>query len=202
MLSSIFSKLSLFFLIIALPHSTTVDWKLAKSSNGIEVFTKNDSNSKFRQVRSVVTIEASVATILKTLRTYDYIAEWRMKTKAMSLLEGQPEGLHYLYLVIDLPQPFNDRDFVLELETQVLQDQSIRIDFKAVDGKYPNQKGLIRMQTMEGYWLIEPIDDQSTKLTYEYLSDPSGVPAWIVNLFSVSVPYKTLKKLKEQLDAA
>ncbi len=202
MLYSIKQKLSLILLSFCLPLLISTDWKLAKSSNGIEVFTNNSPNSKLREVRSVTTVKAPPSSILQTLRTYDYIADWRMKTKEMVLLEGQPEGQHYLYLVVDLPQPFNDRDFVLELTTKEMPDQSIRIDFEAVEGKYPLQKGRTRMQTMKGYWLIEPEDAQFTKLTYEYLSDPSGVPAWIVNLFSVNVPYKTLKKLKAQLEEA
>lgn len=58
--------------------------------------------------------------------------------------------------------------------------------------------GFIRIKEIRGQWLIKFIDNENCKVTYQFMADPEGfLPGWVVNLFVVDGPYKTLKNLQK-----
>jgi hypothetical protein len=181
-------------------NAQKTDWKLSKEEDGVRVYSREVANTNYKEVRSITTIATSAEALLKIVNDYSRIEPWRFKVGEMKLLEGDPMGAHYLYFVLNLPIPFSDRDFILDVETKNQADGSIMIDFNAVSDKLPEKKGKVRMNMMKGFWKLSPKGANATEVTYQYLSDPGGVPAWIVNLFSINAPYQALAELRKAVE--
>lgn len=189
-----------FFLPFNLLIAQNEDWKLSKQADKISVFTRNVAETNFKEVRSVTQMAIAAPDLLELVNDYSSIQPWRYKVKEMKLLDGDPMGAHYLYFVLDLPIPLSDRDFVLQIDTERKADGRILINFDAVSDQLPVQKGKVRMNKMEGFWELKPLSSGATQVTYQYLSDPAGVPAWIVNLFTVNAPFQALSGLRASVE--
>ncbi len=67
----------------------------------------------------------------------------------------------------------------------------------------PFKKGMVRVQTMSGYWEFMPVvsggeNSGKVKVTYELSLDPGGnLPKWLVNTLAVDLPFHTLKNLRQ-----
>jgi hypothetical protein len=179
-------------------NPTTNTWKLAKDKDKIKVYTRTVEGTAYQEVRAEVDIPADPETLLRVLNDYSRIEPWRFKIVDMELLNGDPLGDHHLYFALGVPFPLSDRDFVLDVKVQRLPGGGIRIPFRAIDDAPPARAGRVRMDKMEGYWLLDPQADGNTRVTYQYLSDPAGIPAWIVNMFTVTAPYQALKRLRSK----
>ncbi len=192
------------FLFLFLPFNLLLaqkeEWKLSKQADNISVFTRNVAQTNFKEVRSVTKMPIAASDLLELVNDYSSIQPWRYKVKEMKLLDGDPMGAHYLYFVLNLPIPLSDRDFVLQIETERKSDGRILINFDAVSDQLPAQEGKVRMNKMEGFWELKPLASNITEVTYQYLSDPAGVPAWIVNLFTVNAPFQALSGLRASVE--
>lgn len=178
-------------------NPSTTNWKLAKDKDKIKVYTRTVEGTAYQEVRAEVDIPADPEPLLRVLNDYSRIEPWRFKVVDMELLAGDSLGDHQLYFALGVPFPLSDRDFVLDVQVQRLPDGSIRIPFQSIDDAQPARGGRVRMDKMEGFWLLEPQEDGNTHVTYQYLSDPAGIPAWIVNMFTVTAPYQALKRLRD-----
>jgi len=54
---------------------------------------------------------------------------------------------------------------------------------------------------LKGFWHLEEIEPNLTKVTYQVLADPKNIPAWLVNSGVVDQPYETLLNLKNMSEA-
>ena len=181
-------------------YPATPSWKLAKEKDAIRVFTRNVAGTPYKEIRAEVVIKSTPNELLQRLNDYRELESWRYKVSEMELLAGDPLGDHHLYFAIATPFPLAGRDFVLDTKVEALTDGGIRISFRAMPDYISARPPKVRMDKMEGYWKLEPLPGGSTKVTYQYLSDPSGIPAWIVNMFSVTAPYQALKRLRSAIE--
>ena len=56
------------------------------------------------------------------------------------------------------------------------------------------------MPYLKGYWLLEAIDDQSTRVVYMVNTDPGGMlPNWLIKKITSYLPYYTLQGLRKQI---
>jgi hypothetical protein len=54
------------------------------------------------------------------------------------------------------------------------------------------------MPVADGYWQLTELENGDIRVVLEQLSDPGGgIPAWLINMFIVQSPYKTLYNLRE-----
>ena len=64
-------------------------------------------------------------------------------------------------------------------------------------------KGVVRIPYLDGFWLLEKIDDNKTKVTYQVHADPGGtIPAWLANATAVNNPYETLRNMRVNIEIA
>lgn len=171
-------------------------WELSKQEEAISVYTRDIQGTNFKEVRSTTQMNIAADDLLEMINDYSSIEPWRYKVEEMRLLDGDPMESHHLYFALNMPIPLSDRDFILQIEPEKKPDGLILINFQAVSDQMPEQKGKVRMNKMEGFWELKPLGSNSTQVTYQYLSDPAGVPAWIVNLFTVNAPFQALSKLR------
>lgn len=59
---------------------------------------------------------------------------------------------------------------------------------------------LIRIRHSHGYYLLEPLEADSSRVTWVQHTDPGGdLPNWIVNYMIQDMPYKTLRGLRKKV---
>ena len=56
----------------------------------------------------------------------------------------------------------------------------------------------IRVRDALGSYLLEPVADNRTRVTWQMYVDPAGaLPAWLVNSMLTDLPYRSLKNFRE-----
>jgi hypothetical protein len=103
------------------------------------------------------------------------------------------------YMTTAVPWPLDDRDVVLEFAVIRKTDDYFEANLISVPQAIPEKENYVRIEVSEGNWIFRKEDDHRVRVIHQFLSDPGGgIPRWIVNLFIVSGPFKTLLNLKER----
>lgn len=174
------------------------DWKLEKSSKGIEVFTRRVEETTIKEFRARVIIKSEMEKITEVVEHVKYHPDWMYGLKSADVLNEEPKILQY---VRSAPFPFTDRYVIMHSITEASGD-SCRITLEHSDyPASPDVDGLVEIVYIKGYWLLTKIDDHTTSVTYQFVTDPGGnLPDWLVNSFIVKTPFLTLKNLRGLLE--
>lgn len=173
------------------------NWKLKKDKNGIEIYTRNAEGSKYKEFLAKITIDQPINRVYHAVIDSDGFKEWYADCTDSKNVNKENDQSFTRYMVFDIPWPFDDRDVVSKVVVNK-KENSIRIDLSNAPEDYPEQEDLVRIPYSKGYWLLTH-DKNKTNIEYTYLADPGGLPPWIVNLFIVDGPYKSLTKFKEHV---
>jgi len=191
----------LFTTLSILAQDSNDGWKLSKSKDGIKVYTRIPEGSKFKEYLAETTVQASPEQLVKVLKDVDHYTDWMAHIKSARLIKEDGKDEFYVYSEISVPWPFNNRDEVTK--TVVSKDESsgtYNIFIVMIPDMLPENKGVVRMPEGKGKWVIEPVKDGMTQIVNQFIGDPGGsIPSWVVNMFIVDGPYKTLEGLKEIL---
>jgi hypothetical protein len=105
----------------------------------------------------------------------------------------------YTYIILHVSWPGTDRDNVVY--SVIRQDEKSRAVTISLIGKpdyFPQRKNLVRIPVMNTLWTFQPLQSGKIKIIYQTNSDPGGrLPAAIVNLAIVDMPFFTLLRLRE-----
>lgn len=177
--------------------SAQSEWKLEKSGNGINVYTRDTEETEIKEFKASVVISASLNDLIEALSAVDEHPDWMSDITYARTLPDNDEIMHYN---IKLPFPFKNRYVVMESIGETNGDVH-RIEMRTSDAEIEDTDNHIRIPYVKGYWQFTRIDDETTEVVYQFVSDPGGnVPDWLVNAFVVQSPYKTLTKLKKRLE--
>jgi ribosome-associated toxin RatA of RatAB toxin-antitoxin module len=193
------------YLLFWLPSFTQSEddgWKLAKDKEGIKVYTRIPENSKFKEFSTQAVVDADPEKLVEAIIDVDNYTSWMANIKDASMLDMPSEQEFYVYSEIKVPWPFDDRDNITK--SIVSYDSltgSYTIDITMVPEYIPEKKGFIRMIEGNGLWKFTPTEDGKTEIFHRFMGDPAGnIPSWIVNMFIVDGPYKTMIGLGELVE--
>lgn len=176
-------------------------WKLEKDKHGIKIYTRKQASRKVKEYLVVTTIDATPKEVMHVLRDVDNYTKWMALVKNSSLLSKEKGDSLFIYTESDSPWPASNRDVITRSWFHWEADTAI-VDMKGYPEYIPEKEGIVRTRESSGCWRIEPLGNGSSYIRYNYYIDPAGnLPAWMVNLFIVDAPYKTLTGLKEYLSA-
>ena len=197
-------KIALLALFTSLVCCTTFgqkDWQLKAEKEGINIFTKTAPDSKFKAVRVICVLPATLSQLVAVLLDVNTGAQWLYSTRSSFLLKQVSPSELYYYSEVNVPWPVSNRDFIAHLK--VTQDQRTKIVTvygPTVPDYVPVKKDIVRVAKSDGKWVLVPIDPAHVKVEYTIQVDPGGnVPAWLINLFATKGPYESFKNLKLQL---
>lgn len=183
-------------LLLCTPALAADDWNLAYDREGIRVYLNGVTNSPYQQFRGVSTMKASVRTLTDLQENLRVACKWLYACEQMRLLEVDGENT-WVYLTTNLPWPTMPRDIVVKVTTERLDDGTLLRHLSAEPGRVPEVKGLIRVQHLSGEWVMKPLGERRTEVTYQLQADPAGdVPGWLANRFVVDAPVVTLRTLR------
>jgi len=177
------------------------DWELAKEKDGIQVFTRTPEGSQVREFKANTVVNADVKSLENVMFDVDSYVDWQSNTSESMKFEVVSDTEEYLYIVTDVPWPMKDRDLVLHSLKQRSPDGKVSITLLSAPEKLATTTKAIRMAEAAGKWVFTPLGDGKTEIFYTFYGDPAGsIPNWVINMFIVDGPYKTLTNLKQLVE--
>ena len=177
------------------------DWKLKKDNNGIKVYTRDNPNSSFSELKMQGTFETTMSAIIALFKDIPNYTSWVYACTVAKSVEKSTDGDDYYYSITAAPWPVSDRDVVVH--STVTQDSTTWIVSSVsrnVDGKVPKKNGIERVPYLRASWTLIPLKDGKVDITYHLRVDPGGlVPAWLANMTLTIGPYNTMVSLKQEI---
>ena len=159
----------------------------------------------------IVTVRGQVELAHTTVQVMSVLSDVTKFTKFMNDLaeakllkktkKADGSEVSFVYQRLDLTA-ISDRDFVVRAVTRQKSTASGKrfdVRFKATDKiAYPKKSGVVRVKTLKGQWLVEPIKNgKATRLTFIRHIEMGGmVPNFLVNRGQKKSMLATLKKLR------
>lgn len=176
-------------------------WQLAKSGNGVEIFTREREGGKIKEYKAIMVVNGSVKSIEKQLDNVDEYPAWQDNCDYAKVIEKPSANVQYERYYTDTPWPIADRDLVMKMVKEKRGDGSVSYKRISAPDKFPIDSEFMRIQEAGGEWLLEPLGEKQAKLTYQFYANPGGsLPAWLVNSFIVQGPFNTFTNLKNRVE--
>ena len=185
----------------SIAFAQTTEWTLRKNEDGIQVYTRNHPGSNILEFKAVTTLNSKIDKVKKVVTNVNGGIYWMERIIASKLLKTDSKGNMYAYYEMDVPWPLENRDIVVFQKIKRQTPDNLLITISSIPEYYPEQENITRIKIAKGHWELIKLQDNKTKIIYTFYSDPGGnIPAWIVNLFIVDSPYKTMKNLKQMFN--
>lgn len=177
------------------------DWKLSKQGNGVKVYTRTAEGSNIKEFKATISIKAKAVDIAQEVINVADYKDWYPDVMGSKVLEKPSKYEWIVYYRVDVPWPGTDRDAVSLLKVEMDEEKK---NIKILSSAKLNYKeefyGVVRLKKTDGSWTFTE-KNGVTEVKYQMLADPGGnLPAWIVNMFLVDGPYKTLLALQKRVE--
>lgn len=189
--------------VVAIPwkYEEQSAWELAKSGNGIEVFTRAKLGGNVKEFRAVTTLETSAKKAESLIADIDRYPNWQDNCEEAHLVKRVDDSTVIARYTSETPWPFNDRDIVLQMTRKDKTDGGVLFEIENAADAYPENDDFVRIPNAGGKWEITPLGDNRCEVNYEFYADPAGnVPKWLVNMFVVQGPYNSFERMREILN--
>jgi hypothetical protein len=190
-----------FFLLCGQAVFAQTEWNLKKEKDGIAVYTGKVDDSKFKSIRVLCSIPASLSQLVAVLMKPNLQPQWVVATKQASLVKQLSSAHIYYYAEASLPWPLNNRDMVIDLQmSQNSVTKLLTIHANTIDNILPAREGKQRVPLSQATWLVQPIANNRISIDYQIRIDPGGgIPPWMVNLFITKAPLESFKNLSKMM---
>jgi len=204
---SCFTQLAIFLLLTITASAQSISptrdndagWKKVKEKNGITVFTRTPEDSKFKEFKAVTMIHDSIEAIIRQLINVDSYTSWIDHVVTSYVIRDLNERGILTYSRLTVPWPFSDRD-AATLMTVTMSENEAVISLILKPNAIPEEEDAVRLTNGKGKWHLILQPNGETKIIYQFYADPGGfLPAWVVNLFIVDGPFKTLQNLTHEI---
>jgi len=188
------------FQLPKLPSNTLSEWKLEKTKDNIQVFTRPSANSNLKDSKVLSIVDGTPEEVLDLLLQFDAYEDWIPKCKESRLLKKVSETDYYYYARYAAPWPVSDRDVVIHFT--VTKEASGRIVCQLIgEANYIEEvSGVVRVPHSNGRWFLTPQKDGKVEIINQYGSSPGGnIPDWLANTTAVSTPFDTMRNLVRKL---
>lgn len=180
-------------------HSQAQDWSLEVDKENIKVYTREVEGSSMDEFKAITTLNFPLSKVFETLKDASVLSEWSKNTSHCEVVEAKA-NVQYRYSISDAPFPIDDRDSYVKF-TYTESANRVRIDIEAVPEYGPKKEDYVRVTESKGYYLLEKLADNQTRITYQLHAEPGGsVPGWLANSASTDIPFNALTGLKQYLE--
>ena len=190
------------FIIFPVISVADDDWKLVVDQDGIALYAREVSGHAEAQFKGVCIVNRpleAVGSILSDIASYP---KWFFKCiEAQKIPAENSSELHFfLYVAIDTPWPFSDRDAVYK--TEIAIDYALgKVVIRSTALKeplIPLRRQYVRVTDSEHQWILEKISADSTRITFINRTNAGGPLAnYISNPGIRDTTVHSLKNLKK-----
>lgn len=198
MTKKISTTLAVTLLVIGSTLAQERNWSEAKNKNGITVYTRQATGSKFKEFKAVAVFETSLHALVAVLMDSPGYIKWYADCRESKTLKQVNEKELYRHMLVSAPWPVQNRDLVSRVvASQNSQTKVVTIDLFNEMNYIPESEDAIRIPESRGFWKLTP-KEKKVEVEYQYMGDPGGsLPSWAVNLFIVDGPYRSLLALRD-----
>lgn len=186
-------------LFFSLNGFTQSEWNLEKSEDEIKVYVRDIPKTDFKQFKGIANIEASPDALFDLFVDFDNTKNWGYNLMHIEVLKRISSREFIVYYQVDMPWPLSDRDIINQIKITRDSDGGGKMVLTALPDYLAEKADFVRIKKAEGFYLVEPISEKKSKLTYQYYANPEGLPAWVVNSFITDSPFSTLTKIREEM---
>lgn len=186
-------------LLFSFPNNS--DWKLEKSKNNIQVFSRIAEDSDLKEIRMTSSAEATLSQAVAVLMDVEGYSNWIYNCESAKVVKQLKDNEVLYYSITKAPWPVLDRDLVVH--NQIYQKSDTKEVFSQSEAKaklLPKINGRIRITNMFGLWKFTPKGNNKIEIEYYIKVDPAGsLPTWVVNMFIANGPYQSMLQFKQEL---
>ncbi len=189
----------LFFSITSFTYKSIAEWKLAKSKNGIKVYTRSVPGYQLKEYKCEMISDASIELLTSILKDYSDHKNWGGGLSESTILNQTKDDDFHVYFRNPAPWPVSDRDIITHFQWENWSDGIVNIKMSAAPDYIAHKDGLVRITFMNGYWRLSPMADGRVLVVTSAHADPGGnIPDWLANAGVVDIPYDTMLGLKKR----
>lgn len=178
-------------------------WNLVSERNGLKVYQQMHEDSPFIGMRGEAVLDYSIDKVFSILVREEYRQKWVDRLESLEVLEEKNEGREVvLMMVIDMPWPLKNREFLVRNHFSVLDSRGTISSAGAsfTDERWPVDQARVRGDTYDSRIILSPVADNKTHLTIISHADPKGkLPPWVVNYIQRSWPANTINNVSKLL---
>lgn len=203
-------------LVILLPHSVHAadleeleshrghDWVLIKNdaAHHIRSWVRQESGKQIRSFKIEAIMEGSLADYVRVILDFDNYKHWYFEVKEAKLLKKVSDTEYIIYLIHNAPAGTPDRDVILSVAFEPPTEARPYLvgKQKALPDYLPIESSYIRVRSEDVTLKMQVLSENRIQVEAEGFVDPSGHdPAWLVNFFQRSAPYKTFLSISRRL---
>ena len=163
------------------------DWQLASHTGDLKLYSRTRPRSGIKEFKAVGTFDAPTRAVHNVLNDVAGYPKFMPLMAECRIVKRDGNSI-YAYQRLS-PKIVGDRDFTLHIEEKSWPGEGGTVYSKkwetANEAGPPERKGVLRIKTCEGSWLLEPEGPEKTRATYTVYTDTGGaLPVWIANMAS------------------
>ena len=189
-------------LILVFSTAQAGGWRPVKSDFGIDIEYRYLADSPWRVFRGQVDVAAKPDQLVRFLQDLDALPAWHYRTKSAEVIKMEGLSGALVHIVTKPTWPVKQRDVVCRVLLTLQPDSdAIHITLESVDDAVPSPANTVRMKKLSAKWIIEPLGDSRSRITYETYVEPGGdLPRWLFNNMAMDVPLFSLLNLRRNFD--
>eukprot|EP01028_Stygiella_incarcerata_P007169 TRINITY_DN2941_c0_g1_i1.p1 TRINITY_DN2941_c0_g1~~TRINITY_DN2941_c0_g1_i1.p1 ORF type:complete len:484 (+),score=169.90 TRINITY_DN2941_c0_g1_i1:148-1599(+) len=196
-------------------YNRAAEWQLKRNVKGIETYYRSEDGSPTQSLKVCMTMNADIFTILVCLNELELYDGWIPFLKKGDLLGQLSEARVMCYFCVGLPWPLQARDVqlygyavdALDMDRVLIFARShdetddwefSSSAFEATRKPAPElKKNVVRMVMHRAGFIVRPIDEHHTKVTWVVNTDPklALIPYWFLNFMVRSIAHTMFERL-------
>jgi hypothetical protein len=166
------------FMVLAAISGAGDQWKLIADKDGITLYAREVSDQPQVQFKGVCIVRHPIDAVGAVLSDVGSYTKWFFKCiEARKIPTENSSELHFfLYVAIDTPWPFSDRDVVYKTDVTI-DYASGKVFVQSVALKSPFvqlKKQYVRISDSEHQWILERISADLTRITFINRTNAAG----------------------------
>jgi hypothetical protein len=202
-LSKIVNITRILILLLVIPELALAqhDCVLKKDKDNIKVYSCKAENSKFKTVRAVFELNATIDEYIAVVTDVANYKAWHYNVINPKVLDKKSDNEQIYYTEVNAPWPVSNRDMILRQRLEMNNTtKELTVTLESIAEYLPTVENVVRVPASYSKLTITPIGESKLKVEYFIDVDPGGqIPAWVVNLVSTQAPYETFKNLMARI---
>ncbi len=194
-----------YFLLFLLPFTSASQeqnkWTLEKDKNGIQVYSRQLTGSKLKEVKVTRELNATLSQLVAFISDIDHYKEAVYRVAEAYLVKRVNEREFYYYSETEMIWPVSNRGLVIRMEFEMDHPtRTLHIRGSNAPALAPQKKGVVRIPHWHSLWTVHEIDSKRLRIDYTFAVDPGGeLPIWLVNSLIAVGPYQSFASMDKLL---